>query len=102
MQNRPGSAPAQTGGSDELLQGRRGGLQVPRRGVPGHQDPEAHPGGKARLPDLPGPGRREGRRLMTASTTSVPHFRMYIGGQWVDTDARYELANPANEQLVAT
>jgi len=39
---------------------------------------------------------------MTASTASVPHFRMYIGGQWVDTDDRYELANPANEQLVAT
>ena len=39
---------------------------------------------------------------MTTSTASVPHFRMYIGGQWVDTDDRYELANPANEQLVAT
>ena len=38
---------------------------------------------------------------MTASAASVPHFRMYIGGQWVDTDDRYELANPANEQLVA-
>ncbi|MYV97764.1 aldehyde dehydrogenase family protein [Streptomyces sp. SID3343] len=32
----------------------------------------------------------------------VSHYRMYIGGEWVDTDERYELINPATEELVAT
>ncbi len=34
--------------------------------------------------------------------TALPHYRMFIDGQWIDTAARYELINPANEELVAT
>jgi len=33
---------------------------------------------------------------------AVPHYRMFIDGRWVDTAARYELVNPATEELVAT
>ncbi|MBR7194671.1 aldehyde dehydrogenase [Gordonia sp. SCSIO 19800] len=32
----------------------------------------------------------------------VPHYRMFIGGQWVDTDDHYEVISPADESLVAT
>jgi acyl-CoA reductase-like NAD-dependent aldehyde dehydrogenase len=39
---------------------------------------------------------------MVETTTEVPHFRMYIDGAWVDTEERYELINPANEELWAT
>ncbi|AHK36187.1 betaine aldehyde dehydrogenase [Rhodococcus opacus PD630] len=30
------------------------------------------------------------------------HYQMLIGGQWVDTDERYEVVNPATGALVAT
>lgn len=30
------------------------------------------------------------------------HYRMYIDGQWVDTEDRYEIRSPATEELVAT
>jgi len=39
---------------------------------------------------------------MTEAVTEVPHFRMYIDGEWVDTEERYDLINPANENLWAT
>ncbi|MFC7502393.1 aldehyde dehydrogenase family protein [Nocardioides sp. GCM10030258] len=39
---------------------------------------------------------------MTDVVAEVPHFRMYIDGDWVDTEERYELINPANENLWAT
>src|SRR5438128_4090239 len=39
---------------------------------------------------------------MTEVATEVPHFRMYINGEWVDTEERYDLINPANENLWAT
>ncbi len=32
----------------------------------------------------------------------VPHYRMFIGGEWVDSDEQYEVINPATEELVAT
>jgi aldehyde dehydrogenase (NAD+) len=32
----------------------------------------------------------------------TPHYRLYIDGQWVDTDDRYEIRSPATEELVAT
>jgi acyl-CoA reductase-like NAD-dependent aldehyde dehydrogenase len=31
-----------------------------------------------------------------------PHYTMYIDGKWVDTDGRFEIINPATEELVAT
>ncbi|ODU07386.1 MAG: aldehyde dehydrogenase [Pseudonocardia sp. SCN 72-86] len=33
---------------------------------------------------------------------SAPHFPMYIGGQWVDSQERYEIVDPSTEQVVAT
>jgi acyl-CoA reductase-like NAD-dependent aldehyde dehydrogenase len=39
---------------------------------------------------------------MTEAATEVPHFRMYINGEWVDTEQRYDLINPASENLWAT
>lgn len=30
------------------------------------------------------------------------HYLMYIDGQWIDTDDRYEIRSPASEELVAT
>ncbi|WP_216695284.1 aldehyde dehydrogenase family protein [Dietzia psychralcaliphila] len=33
---------------------------------------------------------------------SIPHYRMIIGGAEIDTDARYELINPATEEVIAT
>lgn len=46
---------------------------------------------------------------MTAQTDSpavdrsgVPHYRMFIGGAWVDSHEQYDLINPATEELVAT
>ncbi|MDA3644245.1 aldehyde dehydrogenase family protein [Saccharopolyspora indica] len=46
---------------------------------------------------------------MTAQTDSpavdrngVPHYRMFIGGTWVDSGEQYDLINPATEELVAT
>lgn len=35
-------------------------------------------------------------------TDGVPHYPMLIGDEDVDTDERYEVVNPADEQLVAT
>ncbi|GHB73385.1 aldehyde dehydrogenase [Streptomyces viridiviolaceus] len=32
----------------------------------------------------------------------IPHYRMFIGGEWVDTDEQYDVINPATEELVAT
>lgn len=32
----------------------------------------------------------------------MTHYRMYIDGEWVDTEGRFEIINPATEQLVAT
>ncbi|MGB3482446.1 MAG: aldehyde dehydrogenase family protein [Mycobacterium sp.] len=32
----------------------------------------------------------------------VPHFRLYIGGQWVDTEDHYEVVNPATEEVTLT
>jgi aldehyde dehydrogenase (NAD+) len=32
----------------------------------------------------------------------APHYPMYVGGDWVDTDDRYEIRSPATERLVAT
>lgn len=34
--------------------------------------------------------------------TSVPHYSMYIGGGWVDTEQRYEIRSAATEELVVT
>ncbi|MUM19740.1 aldehyde dehydrogenase [Mycobacterium sp. CBMA271] len=33
---------------------------------------------------------------------SVPHYPIYIDGEWVDTSGRFEIVNPATEELVAT
>jgi aldehyde dehydrogenase (NAD+) len=30
------------------------------------------------------------------------HYRMLIGGEWIDSDERYEIVNPANEEIVGT
>jgi aldehyde dehydrogenase (NAD+) len=32
----------------------------------------------------------------------TPHYRLYIDGQWVDTEDSYEIRSPATEELVAT
>ncbi|MFB6676430.1 aldehyde dehydrogenase family protein [Streptomyces sp. NPDC056390] len=32
----------------------------------------------------------------------IPHYRMFIGGEWVDSDAHYDVIDPATEELVAT
>lgn len=32
----------------------------------------------------------------------VPHFLMYIDGEWVDTDASYQIRSSATDELVAT
>ncbi|KJE21742.1 NAD-dependent aldehyde dehydrogenase [Frankia torreyi] len=37
-----------------------------------------------------------------SATTSVPHYRMFIDGRWVDTEEHYEIINPATEEIVAT
>src|ERR1700759_3527459 len=34
--------------------------------------------------------------------TPPPHYRLYIDGQWVDTEDSYEIRSPATEDLVAT
>ncbi|MFR9805078.1 aldehyde dehydrogenase family protein [Pseudonocardia sp. RS010] len=33
---------------------------------------------------------------------TVPHYQMFIDGQWVDAEERFHLLNPATEELVAT
>lgn len=35
-------------------------------------------------------------------SSRVLHYRMFIGGEWVDSEERYELVNPATEAVVAT
>ncbi|HVW42770.1 MAG TPA: aldehyde dehydrogenase family protein [Amycolatopsis sp.] len=37
-----------------------------------------------------------------SADSGVQHYKMFIGGQWVDTDERYSIIDPANEDLVAT
>jgi aldehyde dehydrogenase (NAD+) len=32
----------------------------------------------------------------------IPHYRMFIAGEWVDTPESYAVINPATEELVAT
>src|SRR5437867_6019121 len=32
----------------------------------------------------------------------LTHQQMYIDGEWVDAVSRFEIVNPANEELVAT
>lgn len=34
--------------------------------------------------------------------SGVTHELMFIGGEWVDSDERYEVTNPATEEVVAT
>src|SRR5439155_17083445 len=36
------------------------------------------------------------------ATTAVPHYPMRVGGEAVDTDAVFEIINPATEEVVAT
>ncbi len=36
------------------------------------------------------------------SGTEVPHYRMFIGGEWVDSAQHYDVVSPATEELVAT
>jgi aldehyde dehydrogenase (NAD+) len=39
----------------------------------------------------------------TQRNTEVSHHKMFIGGEWVDSDERYELRNPANtDDFIAT
>jgi acyl-CoA reductase-like NAD-dependent aldehyde dehydrogenase len=36
------------------------------------------------------------------ATVSVQHYKMFIGGEWVDADGVYEIVDPATEEVVAT
>lgn len=40
--------------------------------------------------------------MMAEPAVAVPHYRMYIEGEWIDTGEHYKVINPANENLVAT
>src|SRR6202048_1679677 len=33
---------------------------------------------------------------------SIPHYRLFINGEWVDSPERYEIRSPATGSLVAT
>jgi len=33
---------------------------------------------------------------------SIPHYRLFIDGEWVDSPERYEIRSPATGELVAT
>src|ERR1700730_8271904 len=33
---------------------------------------------------------------------SVPHYRLFIDGEWVDSPEHYEIRSPATDELVAT
>ena len=33
---------------------------------------------------------------------SVPHYRLFIDGEWVDSPEHYEIRSPATGELVAT
>jgi aldehyde dehydrogenase (NAD+) len=35
-------------------------------------------------------------------TDDAAHYRMYIGGEWVDAEDSYEIRSPATERLIAT
>src|SRR5881392_2349828 len=98
MQNRPGSAPAQTGGSDELLQGRRGGLQVPRRGVPGRQRC-----GSRRIEPACGRHRASpGLQQPTSSITVVlkePAIEVIEGDSDLDPDVRMSMSADHGNQF---
>ncbi|WP_261567240.1 aldehyde dehydrogenase family protein [Frankia gtarii] len=39
---------------------------------------------------------------LASSEVSVPHYRLFIDGQWVDTSEQYVIVNPATEETVAT
>ncbi|MFI6937358.1 aldehyde dehydrogenase family protein [Streptomyces sp. NPDC050287] len=39
---------------------------------------------------------------MSDATGALPHYRMYIDGDWIDTEDRFEIINPASEKSVAT
>ncbi|MFG2658528.1 aldehyde dehydrogenase family protein [Streptomyces sp. NPDC048425] len=32
----------------------------------------------------------------------IPHYRMFIGGEWVDSEKQYDLINPATEEVIGT
>lgn len=34
--------------------------------------------------------------------SGVPHYRMFINGQWVDTDDHFDVVNPATEEIAET
>ncbi|GAA4540246.1 aldehyde dehydrogenase family protein [Pseudonocardia xishanensis] len=38
----------------------------------------------------------------TRDTTARPHYRMFIGGEWVDATEHYDIVDPATEEVVAT
>jgi aldehyde dehydrogenase (NAD+) len=39
---------------------------------------------------------------VASSETSLPRYRMFIDGQWVDTSDEYVIVNPATEEPIAT
>ncbi|TWT82958.1 Lactaldehyde dehydrogenase [Planctomycetes bacterium CA13] len=39
---------------------------------------------------------------MNGTDSPIPNYRCYIDGQWVDSDKRIEVRNPANDALFAT
>jgi aldehyde dehydrogenase (NAD+) len=32
----------------------------------------------------------------------IPHYRLFIGGEWVDTESQFDIVNPATEDVVET
>ncbi|MEE4023652.1 hypothetical protein V1Y59_11235 [Gordonia sp. PKS22-38] len=32
----------------------------------------------------------------------TPHYRMFIAGEWVDTEDHFDVVNPATEEITAT
>lgn len=36
------------------------------------------------------------------STTAVTHYQMFIDGEWVDSEDKYNLTDPATEEVFAT
>jgi acyl-CoA reductase-like NAD-dependent aldehyde dehydrogenase len=39
---------------------------------------------------------------VTGESSSLPHYKMFIDGQWVDSTERYDIVNPATEETIAT
>ncbi|MCW2500425.1 MAG: aldehyde dehydrogenase [Frankiales bacterium] len=39
---------------------------------------------------------------LETTMSDVPHYKMLIGGEWVDSAERYEIRSPATDELVAT